>query len=219
MTRSCEAWVYAVCCQKDDMQSHGILCFRTLVTISVELRVAAQCVGPAFGLVSRVAYVCKQDNREADGGAAEALHDTAHAVDKAAAHAHVASQHHLRPHLQLQARLALRPAPLGLEAAISISNKTEMYQGAHALDRNITGAEALVVCHAAQPSSVHSLWHGSWGAHLLEHTILQRMARHVTGAGHVRQRLCETWQACSASVRPVSSAAKRTASPGSSASR
>lgn len=58
---------------------------------------------------SWTAYIGEEDDRKADGGAAEALHNAARAIDEATARCHIPRQHHLRPRLELQARLALRP--------------------------------------------------------------------------------------------------------------
>ena len=58
----------------------------------------------------RVAYFCKEDHGQADSVPNKALHDSARAIDEAAARADIARQHHLRSHLQLQYSLALHTA-------------------------------------------------------------------------------------------------------------
>ena len=66
------------------------------------------------------AHIGKENNGEADGAAAEALHNAARAVDEAARRAHVACQHHLRAHLQLHCRPALRGQRKGVSASSAL---------------------------------------------------------------------------------------------------
>lgn len=65
----------------------------------------------------KAAHIDEEDDGEADGAAAEALHNPARAVDEAARSAHVARQHHLRAHLQLYRRPALRRQRKGVSAS------------------------------------------------------------------------------------------------------
>ena len=72
---------------------------------------------------SKLAYIGEEDDGQAEGLPAEALHDAARAVDEALRRAHVARQHHLRAHLQVHHRPALRMPCRG------ISRPARFHQG------------------------------------------------------------------------------------------
>lgn len=72
-------------------------------------------------------HIGEADDGQADGAAAEALHDAPRAVDKAQPGRHIARQQHLRPHPQLHRCLALRRQAALSRCCISLKENANPY--------------------------------------------------------------------------------------------
>lgn len=124
------------------------------------------------------AHAGEEDDGQADGLPAEALHDAARAVDEAPRSAHIARQHHLCAHLQVHHRPALRrpcgginPPESSSGECISVMPTTQLNLHTDAAARTRRQGTCAALCMqycCTQGSSVRRLHTQPWCAAVQE---------------------------------------------------